>query len=327
VAGKPFDVTLKVLLEAGPEDWTVLAGLPHAPTQIIDADIATVSGAADKVLRVEADPPCLLHLEFLAGHDAADLPRLLHKRNLLLEDRHDLAVRTLVVVLRPEANSPALTGMRRRTFPGEMEPYTTFRYDVLRVWQMPARRFLAGGPALLPLAPISAVTQEQLPGIIRQIEKRLYRRPRAEVGKLWTATYVLMGLRYSADLAEQLLAGVVSMKESVTYQKILREGLAEGRAKGLAEGRAEGLAKGLAEGRAEGRAEGAVVEARKLLLLQGESRFGRPADAKVRAALESIQDVAQLEALSLRLLTAANWQELLGSSLPRRRNGRPRRAP
>src|SRR5207244_3492128 len=110
----------------------------RAPTHVIDADIATISGAADKVLRIEAALPYLLHLEFLSGHDAVDQPRLLHKRNLLLEDRHELAVRTVAIVLRPEADSPALTGMRVRVFPGEMEPYTTFRYHVIRVWQMPA---------------------------------------------------------------------------------------------------------------------------------------------------------------------------------------------
>jgi hypothetical protein len=71
---KPFDPTLKMLVEVGPDDWTVLAGQPPAPTRIIDADIATVSGAADKVLRVDALPPYILHLEFVAGHDAAELP-------------------------------------------------------------------------------------------------------------------------------------------------------------------------------------------------------------------------------------------------------------
>src|SRR4051812_16149534 len=109
MARKPFDPTLKDLVECGPEAWPRLGGGPVGPTHLIDADIGTVTGAADKALRVEAATPYLLHLEFLAGHDATDQPRLLHKRNLLLEDRHDLDVRTLLVVLRPEADSPVLT--------------------------------------------------------------------------------------------------------------------------------------------------------------------------------------------------------------------------
>src|SRR5438105_7964069 len=136
MAGQTFDATLKDLVERDPGDWVSLAGLPEAPTHLIDADIATVTGAADKVLRVESEPPCLLHLEFLSGHDAAEQPRRLHKRNILLEDRHDLAVRTVAVVLRPEADSPVLSGTRQRTHPSEVEPYILFRYDVIRVWQL-----------------------------------------------------------------------------------------------------------------------------------------------------------------------------------------------
>src|SRR5207245_9715430 len=109
---KPVDATLKDLVECGPADWPVLANLPAAPTRIIDADIATVRGAGDKVLRVETKPPYLLHLEFLSGHAARDQPVLLHKRNVLLEERHRLAVRTQGVVLRPEADSRKLSGLR-----------------------------------------------------------------------------------------------------------------------------------------------------------------------------------------------------------------------
>src|SRR5437667_10292490 len=87
MADKPFDPTLKTLVEVGPEDWTVFAGQPAAPTRVIDADIATVSGAADKALRVQSLPPYILHLEFVAGHDPADLPPALDKRTVLLDAR------------------------------------------------------------------------------------------------------------------------------------------------------------------------------------------------------------------------------------------------
>ncbi len=154
MSDKPLDPTLKSLVEIGPDDWTVLAGEPAAPTRIIDADIATVSGAANKVLRVEAKPPYLLHLEFVAGHDAANLPSALNKRNVLLDDRHGLLVRTVVVLLKPAADSPALSGLRQRGFPDEV-PYNVFGYRVIRVWQIPPDQLLAGGLGTLPLAPIT----------------------------------------------------------------------------------------------------------------------------------------------------------------------------
>src|SRR5262249_49625691 len=97
MATRPFDPTVKMLVETSPGDWPVLLGQPAAPTDVIAADIATVSGAGDKVLRVRAASPYLVHLEFQSGHDTAGLPRLLHLRSTLLEHRHGLLVRSAAV--------------------------------------------------------------------------------------------------------------------------------------------------------------------------------------------------------------------------------------
>jgi hypothetical protein len=126
MAEKPFDPTLKDLVEAGPDDWPILTGRPRAPAEVIDADIATVSGAGDKVLRVRAEPPYLLHLDFQAGHDSAELPRKLHLRATLLENRHRLLVWPVAVLLKPEADSPALTEVWEWAFPGA-PAHNTFR--------------------------------------------------------------------------------------------------------------------------------------------------------------------------------------------------------
>jgi predicted transposase YdaD len=306
MTAKPYDPTLKVLVETEPEVWPGLLACPTGPTAVIDADIATVSGAADKVLRVSAAPPYLLHLEFVAGHDTSTLPPKLHVRNGLLDDRHGLRVRSTVVLLQPEADSPQLTGVYQRAFPGE-EPYLTFRYQVLRVWELPPEPLLTGGLPLLALAPISAVTEAELPGIIQRMERRLSdRHGRRQAPVVWGAAYILLGLRYSPDLAAQLFRGVLSMKESSTYQAILEEGRVEGRI--------------------EGRTEGAVIEARKVLRLQGDDAFG-PADARTAAAIERLTDLAQLEELLRRVRTAGSWQELLSQPAPSRRGGRRRQAP
>ena len=299
MATKPFDPTVKTLVETSPGDWPVLLGQPAAPTEVIDADIATVSGASDKALRVRAASPYLIHLDFQSGHDSADLPRLLHMRSTLLEYRHRQLVRTAAVLLRPEADSRVLDGEYRLGFPGEVD-YDVFRYQVLRVWQVPPDVLLRGGLGTLALAPISAVTEAELPGIIKRMEARLQtRRLRPHAEEVWSATFILMGLRYSRELARHLLRGVRSMKESVTYQAILEEG------------------------EAKGRSEGALAEARRMLLLQGEIRFGSP-DARARSVLEGITDVERLEALGRRLLTAASWDELLAQPAPRHSPSRRR---
>src|SRR5262249_53986075 len=155
--------------------------------------------------------------------------------------------------------------------------YLTFRYQVVRVWQLAPEPLLSGDLALLPLAPISAVTEADLPGIIQRMEQRLAGRlAQRRARMLWAAAYILLGLRFSGDLAELLFRGIVSMKESSTYQAI------------LAEGRDAGIALG--------RAEGAVAEARKMVRLLGEEVLGPP-DHQTLADIDVIADLTRLEAL------------------------------
>ena len=87
----------------------------------------------------------------------------------------------------------------------------------------------------------------------------------AREDQLWVATFILMGLRFDDAFSRRLLEGAQGMKESVTYQSILREGMAEGRAMGIDEGR---------------------EEARRLLMRQGVKRFGEPS-ATLRTRLEA----------------------------------------
>jgi predicted transposase YdaD len=118
----------------------------------------------------------------------------------------------------------------------------------------------------------------------------------ADVG---TATNVLLGLRDSDQVAHALFEEVLGMEQSATYQAIVRRG------------------------REEGREEGRAEEARRILLLQGETKFGPPG-AAVRASIENIRDLAQLEELGVRLMSAGSWHDLLPPPAQRRRNGRRR---
>src|SRR5438874_956004 len=124
---------------------------------------------------------------------------------------------------------------------------------------------LAGGVGTLPLAPLAAVKEPELPAVIRRMKERVSAEaPPGEEAVLWTATYVLMGLRYDEALADELLRGVLAMEESVTYQAIIRKGKAEGRAEGEAKGRAEG--------------------AQRILVRIGTKALGNP-DAETTAAI------------------------------------------
>jgi hypothetical protein len=115
----PIDDALKHLTELSPEDWVVRGGWPAAPASLIDADIGTISGAADKAIRVSSKNDWLLAIDFQAGHDSLEkLPDLLLYNSALFK-RHGLPVRTLLVVLHRGADSPRLSGLYERGFPRE----------------------------------------------------------------------------------------------------------------------------------------------------------------------------------------------------------------
>jgi predicted transposase YdaD len=294
---KPFDAALKALLEASPADWPRLAGFKPAAVEIIDADVSTVTAATDKVLRLAGPEPTLMHFDFQAGPDAG-LPRRMLGYNALLGQRHGLPVHSVIVLLRPQANLVGIDGLHEQHYPGRPAPYLTFRYQVVRVWELAPADLLHGGIGTLALAPIGAVTPEELPGVMRAVKQRLGQADVEKIaGELWTAIRVLLGLRYEPLLIKQLLRGVHRMKESVTYQEILNEGRVEGR----------------------------VEEARRILLKMGENAFEQPANAVTRAALEAINSPETLEQLLDQLRHARSWEELLPTE-PRPSRGRKKKS-
>jgi hypothetical protein len=145
MAGKRFDVTATDMIEDYPAIWPALAGpWPCRGVGVIDADVSTVSGAADKVLLVHGpEYDWILNLELQAGH-TLDLPGRLHVNSTLLERRHDLLVRSVVVLLRRQAQASNLTGAWELCFPDEQIPYDAFRYRVVRVWELPVEPLLTG---------------------------------------------------------------------------------------------------------------------------------------------------------------------------------------
>jgi predicted transposase YdaD len=298
---KPFDATLKELIENYPGDWLAPLELTATgPITVIDADLSTVTTQADKIIRVDDPEPWLLHIDLQASWKGS-LDRRALKYNVLAHDRHELPVHSALVLLRPEADATSLTGIYRYQPPhGGSE--VVFSYQVVRLWQQPVELFLGGGPGVLPLAPLCAVAWEALPGVIRQMEARIEAEaPPGARATLWTSTYILLGLRFPPEAAAELLRGVRDMKESSTYQAILDEG------------RSEGIELGRSEGIQLGRSEGSVAEARRLLLLLGIARFGPP-DEQVRAAIEGMDSIERLEPLTVRVLDAAGWDELLAEA-------------
>ena len=217
-----------------------------------------------------------------ASHDKP-LPRRTWRYSALLDCKHDLRVRSVVILLRPEADSPSLTGLLDLRLP-DGTPICQFHYGVIRAWQQPVEPILKADPWILPMALLADVAPEGIRGVIQRIDERLIAETTPETaGTIMKAAFLLAGLRFPRETAEKLFEGVRPMswlEESSTYQMLLDRGR--------------------------------IDEARRLLLLQGEIRFGPP-DGPVRTAIDSLGDLEQLERLSRRLLATTSWSELLAA--------------
>jgi len=275
---KPFDAATKQLIESDPLAWLQFVGLPGAAAVLFDPELSSFVADADKMLRV-TDPDYLAHLEMQSTYKS-DLGERTLFHNVVAFRKHGLPVESVVVLLRKEADGPNMTGRVRY---GSL----LFEYGIIRIWELSPEELLAAPLALLPLAPLTNIAQDDVPELFRKMEaRRAAEAPPEGKEDFWGATMLLMGLRYPDEWSMKLLEGVMQMTESSTYQYILR--------------------KGQEEGKAEGKAE----EARSILLRIGTKRFGTP-DAKIQALIDALTSSEQLEQLIERALEVESWQELL----------------
>jgi len=280
---KPFDATVKDLAAQAPQDFiTVFDQPPVQPVRVLNVDLSTVTTAADIVFGV-GDP--LLEIVHLDAQSSAAADKHLDTLayNSLLHRTYRVPVHSIVLLLRPQAQHANLTGSVQyaaRPSRGRMD----FGFEVIRLWEVPVEKLLAGGLATLPLAvlgklPAALKLEDSLAAVIQQMVERLEREaPPNQADRLLTAAFVLTGLRLPRTAAFHLFRGVRAMRDSDTYQAILDEGR--------------------------------VDELHRTLLRQGRKRFGQP-DEETRQAICGIQDPERLEGLSERLLDVSTWDELL----------------
>ena len=318
---KSFDASLKDLIESHAEDWARFLGAQDVRrVRVVDADVATVSAAADKVLVVESGlGEYVLHSELQSRHDGG-LPRRSWWYSSVFHWRLSLPVHSVIVLLRPEADGPDLTGSYAVQGVGAERPTILFHYEVLRVWQAPVSQFLESGLGVLPLAPLADSAKGHLPEVLRTIDQRLRQEASVdEANKLRAATTVLLGLRHDRATIEQSLKGLWTMWEQVledswVVQEFIRRGERIGEERGEKRGELRGEQRGFQRGEETGRKigeeRGKLLAAAQLLLRLGEKRFGPP-DSQTRAAIENSQNFNHLSAMAERVNEAASWQDLL----------------
>ncbi len=287
---KPFDATTRKLFEMGPAEWArFLRARLTDPSRVsvIDSNISTVIAEADKVLWVGEPDPWIEHVEFQAGRDSG-LPDRVHHYSTNLRRAHGVPVHSTILLLRPAADGPELTGKYEQRY-SDGDVYDVFQYDVLRIWQQPVEAILAAGLPVLPLAPVARVELDQVRGVLEVISRRFHTETTSDdqAAILWTATKMLMGLRYPKDRVEELTRGISDMilgirgiEESSVYQDILEKG--------------------------QFKAD------RAALLRLGRKKFGPP-DETVEATIDALVDLDRLNALLDRILDVSTWDELLAT--------------
>jgi hypothetical protein len=93
---KPFDATMRQLLELEPAAWLRFLHVPLTDpdyVRVIDSNISTITAEADKVLWVDGDEPWIEHIELQAGRDIG-LPDRVHHYNTSLGRAHSVPVHT-----------------------------------------------------------------------------------------------------------------------------------------------------------------------------------------------------------------------------------------
>jgi predicted transposase YdaD len=115
---KPYDATTKDLLERDPRAWVelLLGRKIEAPARLLNVELPTITPEVDGLVLVESPDPWIVHVEFQAGYDAT-LPLRLQRYSILVHFREKLSVQSVALLLRPQADGPALSGTLQQRLP------------------------------------------------------------------------------------------------------------------------------------------------------------------------------------------------------------------
>ena len=175
-----------------------------------------------------------------------------------------------------------MTGKYAASLPGGTQ-FLEYRYNIVRIWELPPEIFLQSGIGILALAPLSCINEADLPKLVTKIRKRVERElSPADQVDFWGGLAILMGLRLEGGLIDQLLKGAKNMRGS-SYAQMLIE---------------------------EGREEGLLEEARKNILRIVRLRFGIT-DIQLESALASINDLSNLEQILDESIVVQNLDEFM----------------
>jgi len=223
-----YDATFKVLVDHSPGDWAEFVfGSSIGLASPVDTSLHATKEVVDRLLRVEIlGREFIIHIEFHAGHSGNAIPNRLFYYNTAIMKRYSLTTLSCVLILRREADSPAVNASVVHSLP-EFGDVHRFRYRPIRIWKEPLERFLIPGSSLAVagvLSDFGALSLEeaglQIRGCIDAIDDLDKRETLLEhaIG--------LAGLRFNRGQAETIFGREISVLEkySSTVQYFIRCG-------------------------------------------------------------------------------------------------------
>ncbi|MEG3440149.1 Rpn family recombination-promoting nuclease/putative transposase [Pannus brasiliensis CCIBt3594] len=222
-----YDNICKFLAETYSQDFASwLLGEPVNLTVLSPSELSLEPIRADALILLESED-VVLHLEFQTEPDKNMPFRMLDYRTRVYRRFPNKTMRQVVIYLKE-------TGSEFVYQTSFTLPNTRHEFEVIRLWEIPAREMLAF-PGLLPLATLGKTANRA--GILREVAERIEGiETRREKSNVAASTGILAGLVLSQEIIQRLLREDI-MQESTFYQYILNKGETRGEARGEARGR------------------------------------------------------------------------------------------
>ena len=238
-----YDVVAKLLLEIGRDSIlrSFLGIEAEGAELILDVPPETVSTrSADFALRLRAGGSERIVLLEMQTRWEPEKPRVMVEYRARFQTKYPgVEVDPFMVLFQADA----------RAVDVYRDKYLTFRFHLVKLWELEAARHLESGVGILPFIPLMRGGLETT----LEAERRIYAAPMPPVVRadLLTALAVLTGLQ-DRQLAKELLGRRRDiMIESPVYDMIKDEGKLEGKIEGKLEGKREGQIEGKREGKIE----------------------------------------------------------------------------
>jgi hypothetical protein len=279
---QPYDIVSKLWIEQCTEAFLKeLVGVRIKQLQPVEeaAQEQPAISKADYVLKVKTRSGArqVFVLEFLTRWETDKLIDLA-RYTLFCKKKFRLRNRPVLVLFKPSAQARAFY----------RDECTTFRFQLLKLYQVDGARVLARGvPELYPLIPLmkgGVALAERANRALLESEM-----PRSKKADLLAVLSVFLGLRDSgraAKIRSEQDTYMNVMAESPVYQEILNAGREQGRAEGESKGRAEGLRRAVELG-LEIRFGTEAEKVRRLV--------GKCSPAELERAAEAVKTVKSIE--------------------------------